>query len=187
MKTISIYLALSLAAISLMTGIIIGYSLTPDYRATMYNKTGMDLGAADYFLDRRYLNAMITHHEGAIKLAEQAMTNSNRREIKDLAEMIIESEPKLIAELYEFKREWYRDRRQAPAPSVPNLGAADDTFDLRFINALIAHHEEGVLMANEAKIKTSRAAVIDNADAVSNFLSASKQMLIEWRKEWYNL
>ncbi|MDP3836996.1 MAG: DUF305 domain-containing protein [bacterium] len=187
MQKISLYLALSLAVIGVMIGIVIGYSQTSDYKAQMYDKDGMDLGKADYFIDRRYLDAMITHHQSAIKLAEQAAAESNRQEIKDLAEMIKESEPKLIAELYEFKHEWYRDRRQAPAPTVPNLGEAGDTFDLRFLNALIAHHEEGIEMVAEIKTKTSRAAVIDNADAVGAFLSASKETLSEWREEWYNL
>ncbi|PKM87378.1 DUF305 domain-containing protein [Candidatus Falkowbacteria bacterium HGW-Falkowbacteria-2] len=187
MKKISLYLALSLAVVAVMIGIVIGYSITPDYQARMYDKNGMDLGESDYFLDRRYLNAMITHHRSAIGLAEQATERSSRQEIKDLAAMIQENEPKLIDELYEFKREWYSDRRQAPAPTVPNLGEEGETFDLRFLNALIAHHEEGIEMAMEIKTKTSRGAVIDNADAVMDFLTTSKDQLLEWRQDWYNL
>lgn len=187
MKKISIYLSVSLMAITLMIGIGIGYALTTDYTATMYSKNGMGLGEADYFLDRRYLDAMISHHEGAIDLAEQAKTNSQRDEIKKLAEEIIANEPIAIAELYAQKKEWYRDTRSAPTPPVIKLGEKGDNFDLRFLNALIAHHENGLKMTAEIKLKSSRAAVLDNADAVTIFLSGSLENLRSWRRDWYNL
>ncbi len=85
------------------------------------------------------------------------------------------------------KKEWYRDSRSAPTPVVSNLGESGDNFDLRFLNALIAHHENGLQMTAEIKIKSSRAAVLDNADAVSIFLSGSLEQLKSWRQDWYNL
>lgn len=187
MKKISIYLSVSLMAVAVMIGIGIGYALTPDYSSNMYQKNEMDLGEADYFLDRRYLDAMISHHQGAIKLAEQAKIYSQREEIKNLAKEIIANEPAAIAELYAQKKEWYRDSRSAPAPIVSILGKSGDNFDLRFLNALIAHHENGLQMTAEVKTKSSRAAVLDNADAVSNFLGGSLKQLKSWRQDWYNL
>ncbi|BAZ18199.1 hypothetical protein NIES4071_100840 (plasmid) [Calothrix sp. NIES-4071] len=37
-----------------------------------------------------------------------------------------------------------------------DLGAADAEFDLRFINAMIPHHEGAVIMANGALNKSKR-------------------------------
>ncbi len=187
MKKISIYLTFSLITIALMIGVGLGYALTPEYQANMYNKNGMDLGAADFFLDRRYLNAMITHHEQAINLAKQAEALSQRQEIKDLAADIIANEPKLIDELYAYKKSWYRDKRPAPSPRRQNLGTEGETFDLRFLNALIAHHEEGVNMAKEIKTKSSRTEILDNADEVINFLNNSLTTLRSWRLDWYQV
>lgn len=187
MKKISLYLSFSLITIALMIGVGLGYALTPDYRANMYTKNDMDLGAADFFLDRRYLNAMITHHQQAINLARQAETLSERKEIKDLATEIITNEPKLIDELYAYKKSWYNDRRPAPSPRQQNLGTAGETFDLRFLNALIAHHEEGINMAAEIKAKSSRTEILDNADDVSIFLNNSLTTLHSWRLDWYRL
>jgi uncharacterized protein (DUF305 family) len=187
MKKISIYLSIGLAAITLMIGIGIGYSTTSDYTEQMYNKSKMDLGEADFFLDRRYLNAMISHHLGAIKLAEQALVNGQHQEIKNLATEIIANEPTAIAGLYRFKKDWYGDTRQVSSPKVVNLGQADDTSDLRFLNALIAHHQTGLQMTTEVKLKSSRSAILDNADAVSLFLSTSLEQLQSWRKDWYKI
>jgi uncharacterized protein (DUF305 family) len=151
----------------------------------MYDKS-MDLGNADRLVDLRYLNAMIAHHRGAMLLAEQA-EQSQRPEIRSLASAIQKDEPKLIEELYQWKRDWYRDTREVRDPVRVQIGSYDEKLDLRFLNALIAHHEAGILMTQEIRMKSSRKEVLDNADAVENFLKTTLVALKEWRKAWYNV
>lgn len=184
MQKISPYLAVSFAIIAGLAGFGAGYVLTPEY--AMYDKSRMDLGRPDRTLDLRYMNAMIAHHRGAILLAKQA-EQSERQEVRDLAVAIQKSEPVLIDELYQWKRDWYGDRRPVTDPLVARLGNYDATFDLRFLNALIAHHENGILMTKEVRLKSSRNSVLDNADAVEAFLNGGLTMLRGWRSEWYNL
>ncbi|TXG78792.1 DUF305 domain-containing protein [Candidatus Dojkabacteria bacterium] len=174
----------AIALIAGLSGLMIGQMQTPEYRLTMYEKNMTELGRADQLFDLRYLNAMITHHRGAVLLAEQA-AKSQRAEIRDLAAAIQTGEPKLIAELYQWKKDWYGDTRTVRDPWVAELGEVNDTFDLRFLNALIAHHEAGVLMTQETRLKSSRAAVLDNADTVEAFLQTSGAELREWRSAWY--
>lgn len=183
----SIYLVFSVSIITFVVGVAIGYYLTPEYRLSMYDKTKMDFGTADRWIDVRYINAMIAHHRGAILLAEQAEKESVRDEIKNLAGDIQVNEPKLIAELYEWKREWYGDNRTVGDPVVARLGVSDEKFDLRFLNALIAHHELGILMTKEIRTKSSQTEILNNADAVESFLVNSGTMLKEWRKNWYSI
>jgi uncharacterized protein (DUF305 family) len=187
MSKISLTLAVSLIIVSGIIGVGIGYTLTPEYKVSMYDKTEMDLGTADKRLDLRYINAMAAHHRGAMLVAEQAQKNGQRQEIKDLAAAILEGEPKLIAELYQWKKDWYQDNRTVTDPIVPNLGPSDEKFDLRFINAAIAHHEAGIKMTQEVRLKSSRAEVLNNADAVEAFLKGSVETLKAWRAQWYNI
>lgn len=187
MKHISIYLAAALMIITGVIGIGIGYALTPQYTFSMYEKEkGMDLGPADKWIDLRYVNAMIAHHRGAMLLAEQAK-KSEREEIRDLAADILKNEPTLIDELYAWKRAWYGDERRVQDPRVANLGAYDEKFNLRFLNALIAHHESGIEMTKDVRLKSSRTEVLDNADAVENFLVTTGSVLRGWRTDWYSL
>ena len=144
-----------------------------------------DLGKADKYVDLRYINAMIAHHEGAMVLARQVKEKTQRPEIKKLAEDILAGEPLAIAELYQWKKDWYRDIRKVSAKAVPNLGEYDENFDLRFLNALITHHEEGIVMAKEIRLKSTRAQVLSNADAVIEFLAGGMTMLKGWRTDWY--
>lgn len=187
MTKIPLTLAVSLIIIFGILGLSIGYSLTPDYKGGMFNKNTMDLGRVDVNLDLRYLNAMISHHRGAMLLAEQASVKTTRQEMKDLSLKILNDEPKAIDELYTWKKNWYGDTRQVKDPVISNLGGYDDKFDLRFLNALIAHHEAGLLMTKEVKTKSSRNEVLDNADAVDTFLTTTLKVFKDWRSQWYNI
>ncbi len=186
---IKIYLPVAIACM-IVTGVIglgVGYYLTPEYRLSMYDKNVMDLRSPDRWLDQRYSNAMISHHRAAMLLAEQAQARSQRPEIKDLVTKILANEPAAIAELYAWKKDWYRDTRKVQDPAVARLGSYDEKFDLRFLNALIAHHEAGLVMTKEIKTKSSRTEILNNADAVETFLSTTEKLFKDWRKQWYNL
>ncbi len=185
-SSLSLSLAIALMIVTGILGVGIGYALTPEYRLSMYEKNAMDLGRADRTLDLRYVNAMIAHHRGAMLVAEQAK-KSERAEVKNLAEAILKDEPKAIAELYAWKKDWYQDERKVLDPVVPKLGDYDKTFDLRFLNAVIAHHENGVAMTQDVRLKSNRSEVLDNADAVEAFLKGGITMLKEWRSAWYSL
>lgn len=184
---ISIFLAAGLGVVIFIAGLGLGYSYTAEYKLSMYDKTGMDLGPADRDFDRRYLNAMISHHRGAMLLAEQLLANTERPEMRALAQNILADEPAAIDELYVWKKEWYGDNKKVRDPLVANLGSADEKFDLRFLNAIISHHEDGIMMTKETKIKSNRKEILDNADAVELFLSEGLKALIEIRKNWYNI
>lgn len=186
MNKISTYLAVSLIVISFVIGIGAGYSFTPQYSLSMYDKNSMDLGLADKWVDLRYIDAMIEHHSGAILLAKQA-EKSQRPEVQNLAKEIQKNEPVAIAELYTWKKNWYGDTKKVSESVVPNLGSYNDTFDLRFLNAVITHHENGIVMTKDISVKSSRNEILDNANAVEKFLTESGAMLKEWRKSWYNI
>jgi uncharacterized protein (DUF305 family) len=187
MKHVSFYFAAGLALAFGIAGYFVGYALTPQYAAAMYEKGGMDLGRADRLLDLRYINAMAAHHRGAMLLAEEAASKSKRSEITALTKDILTGEPKLIEELYSWKKNWYGTDRKVRDPIVAKLGEYDEKLDLRFLNALIAHHEAGIEMAGDAKKKSSRAEVLNNAEAVEAFLAKGLETLKGWRKAWYNI
>jgi len=187
MTKLSIPLTLSISLVMFIAGITIGYYLTPNYQQDMYSKNAMELGAADRWLDLRYINAMIAHHRRAVIMAEQAAESGQRDEIKQLAGDILEGEPALIAKLYDLKKELYRDTKPVKDPEEVNLGPSDENFDLRFLNSLIFHHEEGIQMTAEARTKTSTAAVLDDANAVEDFLRTTLIQFRQWRNDWYGV
>ncbi|WP_278002749.1 DUF305 domain-containing protein [Nodosilinea sp. LEGE 06152] len=165
----------------------------------------MNLGPADATYDLRFIDGMVPHHEGAVVMAEAALENSQRPEIRQLAEDIMAAQQVEIAQMQEWRAEWYPD---APAEPVMyhaemkhdmamseemlsamrmdvDLGGADEEFDLRFINAMIPHHEGAVAMAEDLKAKSDRPELLTLADEIIASQQAEIDQMKQWRQEWY--
>lgn len=56
--------------------------------------------------DKAFINAMIVHHEGAIRMAEQARHKAEHQELKNLAENIINAQTSEIEQMKQWKRDW---------------------------------------------------------------------------------
>jgi uncharacterized protein (DUF305 family) len=65
------------------------------------------LGESDTDYERRFIDMMIPHHEGAIMMARHALEHANRPELKEMAKKIIEEQEKEIAHLKHWRQEWY--------------------------------------------------------------------------------
>lgn len=179
----------SLVIISFILGMGTGFTLSPEYANKMATKqsTMKELGNPDKFLDLRYLDNVIAHHQSAIYMAKQAETETQRPEIKSLAQEIIKVDEASIIELYTWKKSWYKNSKQIINYEKINLGKSDNNFDLRFLNALIAHHDEAIMGGEEIRTKSNRNEVLTLADSIIEGLTKSKTQLLTWRKSWYKI
>ena len=66
-----------------------------------------------------------------------------------------------------------------------DLGAADDQFDLRFINAMLPHHEGAVTMAKEVLEKSDRPEIKEMAQEIIASQQQEIAQMKQWRKAWY--
>ena len=67
----------------------------------------MDLGVADAEYDLRFIDGMTPHHQGAIAMAQDVLKNSQRPELRKLANEIIAAQEKEIAKTEEWRKAWY--------------------------------------------------------------------------------
>lgn len=74
--------------------------------SSMDQMMGSMKDVSGYKFDEAFINAMIVHHEGAIKMAEQARHKADHQEIKDLAENIISAQTAEIEQMREWKKNW---------------------------------------------------------------------------------
>ncbi|HEY9846710.1 MAG TPA: DUF305 domain-containing protein, partial [Candidatus Caenarcaniphilales bacterium] len=134
----------------------------------------MDLGPADADYDLRFIDAMSIHHQGAVEMAQDALNKAKHPEIKQLAQDIITAQNREIRQLKQWRQQWYPQASSKPMayhaqmghtmemPSQQaksmmmsgNLGPADAEYDLRFMKAMIPHHEGAVTMAQDALNKS---------------------------------
>ena len=165
----------------------------------------MDLGPADANLDLRFIDAMTPHHQGATEMAKEAQQKSKRPEIQKLAANIIKDQDKEIAQMKQWRKAWYPKASDKPMAynaqtsqmmamsseqkkgmmMSQDLGAADADFDLRFLNAMLPHHEGAVTMAKEVLGKTKRPEVKQLAKAIVTSQEAEIKQMKDWRKAWY--
>jgi uncharacterized protein (DUF305 family) len=74
---------------------------------------GMDMGDmeisndASIPFDQRFITAMISHHQGALEMAEGVQDKAEHPEIKELAAAIITAQKAEIAQMEQWQREWF--------------------------------------------------------------------------------
>ncbi len=165
----------------------------------------MDLGPADATYDLRFIDAMVIHHQGAVTMAEAALEQSQRPEIRQLAEAIIAAQAEEIGQMQQWRKDWYPDASAEPvmyhaamkhdmamaeemAAAMRmdvDLGMADDEFDLRFLNAMIPHHEGALVMAKDVQAKSTRPEMQTLTEAILTSQQAEIDEMQQWRKDWY--
>ncbi|MDQ3076452.1 MAG: DUF305 domain-containing protein [bacterium] len=128
-----------IATIALIVGIAIGHIVGvcmmnehrgKDKMSNVHTMSGVTTGlegkTGDEF-DKAFTTEMIVHHEGAVLMAEMALQNAKRPEIKQLAQEIISAQNREIIQMKAWLKSWYgievstNSAEGAPAGSIHNL------------------------------------------------------------------
>lgn len=165
----------------------------------------MSLGPKNETFDLRFIDAMIPHHQGAIAMAQVAQEKSTRPEIKQLAQAIITAQEQEIQQMQSWRKAWYpnageqavmyddsmkmdmpmSEQMRSDMMMSGDLGAADDQFDLRFIDAMIPHHEGALVMAQEALEKSDRPEIKQLAQNILRSQQQEIDQMKAWKQSWY--
>jgi uncharacterized protein (DUF305 family) len=167
-----------------------------DTSSTMYKEYAAMRGE-DY--DRAFIANMIVHHQGAVDMAELALTNAKHQELKDMANDIISAQEKEIADMTSWQKEW-----GYPSTSADNMmdhsamgmmdemsgmmseleGKTGDEFDKAFIEQMILHHQSAIAMATPGTQNAEHQEIKDLTKAIVTAQSQEIQQMERWRKEW---
>ena len=79
-------------------------AMTAEHKQSMM--MSMSLGKADAGFDRRFLDAMIPHHQGAVMMGQDLLKKSKRPQMQKLAQNIITSQQAEIAQMTQWQKEW---------------------------------------------------------------------------------
>jgi uncharacterized protein (DUF305 family) len=87
--------------------------------------------------EQRFLEAMISHHQGAIEMAKMALQMADHAEIKTLAEAVIAAQTTEITQMQTWLQEWFDITATPASPYVAQLASpvrglsAQEVDDLR--------------------------------------------------------
>ncbi|MEI6065300.1 MAG: DUF305 domain-containing protein [Pseudanabaena sp. ELA748] len=178
----------------------------PNHMDGKMSHDSMNLGIADANYDLRFIDGMTPHHQGAVVMAQDVLKNSKRPELRKLAKDIIAAQEKEIAQMSAWRKAWYPkagkklvmwhaemnhmmemspEFRKNMMMSV-DLGSADDQFDLRFLDAMIPHHEGALVMAKDAIAKSKRPEIQKLSQEILDSQQAEISQMKAWRKSWNN-
>jgi uncharacterized protein (DUF305 family) len=167
------------------------------------------------YADQNFIIMMIPHHEGAIAMADLALSRAKRPEIKALAKRIKASQTSENAQMRAWYRQWYGQDVPVWKPGVgwgwqggmggmmgtgmgmaaggmgmhggTNLTALSSAkdFDRAFIEQMIPHHQMGVMMASMAQTNSQHPELRELQQAMVRVQSEEIAQMQQWYRQWY--
>lgn len=157
-------------------------------------------------VDRHFIEQMIPHHEDAVLMAEMALEQAQRPEVRTLAQDIITAQESEISRMNQWYREWYGEDvprtdgqmgmhgmmgrgsmhmgMMGNDTDMDRLSVAQD-FDKAFIEEMIPHHQMAVMMASMLKAGTNRGEMKQLADNIITSQTKEIQDMRRWYQTWY--
>jgi uncharacterized protein (DUF305 family) len=149
---------------------------------------GEMLQSEDTPYDVIFIDGMIEHHEGAIRMAEQALQESERPELRAMAEEIVSVQQAEIEQLRQWRDEWYPDEPESEIAHMDmgmmEIPQDERPFDLRFLEAMISHHQGAIHMAQTALEQAERPEIRQMAEEVIIVQQAEIDQMQQWAAEW---
>jgi len=159
---------------------------TPD--AHMGHDTSLD-ATSDTPYDLLFLDSMIVHHQGAITMAQDALANAQQSDLKSFAQNVIMQQDGEITQMKVWRAKWYPDAAETSGLGMHmgDMSIGTDTtisYDIRWIDAMISHHEGAIDMANDALKKSQNPDIINLCNAIIQAQSDEIAQLKAWRAQW---
>ena len=146
--------------------------------------------AASQPFDLQFIDSMIHHHEGALKMSEAVIAKTQRAELKTFAQKIIVDQKKEIATMKGWRDKWYAGKPSALNMEMPGMKMSEmgemsgSNVDQEFLKMMTQHHEGAVLMAEEALKKAERPEIKTLAEGVIKAQKGEIEKMQRWEKEW---
>ncbi len=149
--------------------------------------------------DRLFLANMIAHHQGAVDMANLAITSAKHQEVKDLASAIIRAQTKEIGDMTAWQKSWNypassgeammdhssMGMMDANAGMMEDLnGKTGDEFDKAFLTQMIMHHQSAIDMASTGATNASHQEVKDLTKGIVTAQTKEILQMRQWQKDW---
>ena len=147
--------------------------------------------------DLQFIDQMIMHHEGAIMSSEHMISDSERPELRKLAEEIQKSQAEQIERMQDMRKDWYPGAERTFGMMNPTrmdgmmgdgmmegmmggsmqetMGA--DATDEMFLRMMIPHHQMAVGMSEKALEEADHPELKDLAQKIEDEQSAEIELM----------
>jgi len=179
---------ISILTLSLI-GLLLGFAQAQGGHA-QHHGPGPQAGMGLISSELDFLTQMIPHHQEAVDSARQLLMVTERPELRQLAEAIIEAQSREIALMQGWLAAWYPEAEHAVdyAPMMRSLsGLSPEEAEHTFLEDMIEHHRMAVMMARQLLMRNlaERDEVAALAQDVVATQTAEIAQLQSWLRDWY--
>lgn len=148
--------------------------------------------------DLRFIDEMIMHHQMAIVSSEHMISDSDRPELRQLADDIQKSQSGQIEQMREWRQRWYPNAGPAYGTTggMMNSGMMEgmvggsmqesmgaDVADEMFLRMMIPHHEQAIEMSEQALEKAEHPEIKGLAQKIIDEQSAEIKLMRGYLEE----
>ena len=158
-------------------------------------------GEANLPFDQRFLDNMIMHHQNAVMMAQTMIADSQRPELRDLAQRIITGQQREIEQMRQWRSDWYgasgaSTMQEAMMEQMAGSGmmnreqmlqmmGGNVDFDRMFLQMMIPHHQDAINMAQQALEQAEHPEVKTLAQDIVTTQQAEIQEMQTYLRDWY--
>lgn len=150
--------------------------------------------------DETYIAEMLAHHEGAISMSEMVGASTDRKELLDLSQTIMQTQSQELIKMQTWQADWGYEKTMGGHSSHSGMGndmsgtmmdmgkeleglkGAD--FDKKFLELMIEHHQQAVDMSKYASTNAGHQEVKDLAKAIIDAQNAEIAQMKQWQMDW---
>jgi uncharacterized protein (DUF305 family) len=163
---------------------------------------GVTPDRANQPFDQRWLDEMIMHHQHAVMSSSMMIADSERPELRDLAERIISAQQREIDQMRQWRRDWYGAGGMADVQGammtqmMGNRGAmraqmqqmmGNVDLDRVFLEMMIPHHEDAIAMAEQALVEAEHPDLRQLAQTIIATQQAEIDEMRGYLRDWYGV
>jgi len=151
--------------------------------------------------DQRFLDQMIMHHQGAVMSTQMMIADSARPELRNLAQRIITTQQREIAQMQQWRNDWYSATSTGTMPGMVNSGmmsagmmnrdqmrqmmGANADFDRMFLQMMILHHQGAITMAQQALAQAEHSEIKTLAQSIVTTQQNEITEMQGYLRDWY--
>jgi uncharacterized protein (DUF305 family) len=189
------------------TAIAIGETIAQGmpHRGGGHGGMGMGMMMSGEQGDRTFIEMMIPHHDGAVKMADLILKRTKRPELRQLATAIKRDQTREIGQMKTWYQQWYK----ASVPSNPKSGGMgmgmmsgggmanmmtaqvqklattnERDSDRVFLEEMIPHHKMALMMTSHI-VDSDRPELRTLAKNIMQTQTAEIEQMRQWYNTWY--
>ncbi len=151
--------------------------------------------------DRNFIEMMILHHDGAVKMADIMLKRTKRPELRQLATAIKRDQTREIGQMKTWYQQWYKTSVPSTPKSggmgmmngggmanmmtaqVQKLSTATDSNRV-FLEEMIPHHKMALMMTAHI-VDSDRPEIRTLAKNIMQTQTAEIEQMRQWYNTWY--